>query len=80
MSITPPSDQPDPKAVAKKELNNTILWAVLAAGFAAFMFVQSGKVEADKKNFYLLGGGIGAVLAAVYGYGAWALMQKAKPK
>jgi high-affinity Fe2+/Pb2+ permease len=75
MSATPPND---PKAAAKKELNNAILWAVLAAAFAVGMFIYSGKVEPEKKNFYLLGGAIGAILAAVNGYSAYTLSQKAK--
>ena len=78
MSTTPPPDPKNPKDAAKKELNNAILWTVLAAAFAVFMFVYSGKVEPEKKNFYLLGGGIGAILAAVNGYSAYTLSQKAK--
>jgi high-affinity Fe2+/Pb2+ permease len=75
MSTTPPTD---PKDAAKKELNNAILWAVLAAAFAVGMFIYSGKVEAEKKNLYLLMGGVAAVMAAVNGYGAYTLSQKAK--
>lgn len=77
MSTTPPTDN-DPKAPAKRELNNAILWAVLAAGFAVFMFVQAGKVEPEKQNFYRIAGVAGAILAAVNGYGAWAASQKKK--
>lgn len=77
MSATPPA-APDPKGAARKELNNALLWAVLAAAFAVFMFVYSGKVAPEKKNFYLLAAGVGAALAAVNGYGAYALVQKAK--
>ncbi len=75
MSTTPPTD---PKDAAKKELNNAILWAVLAAAFAVGMFVYSGKVDQEKKNFYLIGGGIGALVAAFNGYNAWTLHQKTK--
>lgn len=71
MSTTPPTDP-------KKELNNAILWAVLAAAFAVGMFVYSGKVDPEKKNFYLLAGGVGAIFAAIHGYGAYTLSQKAK--
>ncbi|MBN9121344.1 MAG: hypothetical protein J0I06_19695 [Planctomycetes bacterium] len=77
MSTTPP-DPKSPEGAAKKELNNAILWAVLAAAFAVGMFSYAGKVEPEKKNFYLIGGGIGAVLAAINGYTAWTLSQKAK--
>lgn len=77
MSTTPPTD---PKDAAKKELNNAILWAVLAAAFAVGMFMYSGKVEAEKKNLYLLMGGVAAVMAAVNGYGAYTLAQKQKGK
>ena len=77
MSTTPPAN-PDPKDAAKKELNSAILWAVLAAAFAVFMFVYSGKVEPEKKNFYLLGGAVGAILAAVNGYSAWQAYEKSK--
>ena len=72
MAASPSDDK------AKKELNNAILWAVLAGAFAVGMFIYSGKVEPEKKNFYLLGGAIGAILAAVNGYSAWTLTQKAK--
>ena len=78
MSTTPPADPKTPDDAAKKEINNAILWAGLAAAFAVFMFVYSGKVEPEKKNFYLVGGAIGAILAAVNGYSAWALVQKTK--
>jgi hypothetical protein len=77
MSATP-SNPNEPKDKLKKELNNALLWAVLAAAFAGGMFVYSGKVEPEKKNFYLLGGAIGAIIAAVNGYGAYTLAQKAK--
>jgi hypothetical protein len=68
----------DPKDAAKREQSNAVLWAVLAAVFAAFMFVQAGKVEPEKQNFYRLAGAAGAILAAVNGYGAWTASQKAK--
>jgi hypothetical protein len=68
----------EPKGAPKKELNNALVWTVLATAFAVFMFVYSGKVDPEKKNFYLIGGGIGAVVAAVNGYGAWTLLQKSK--
>jgi high-affinity Fe2+/Pb2+ permease len=78
MSTTPPTDPNDPKNAAKKEMNNAVLWAVLAAAFALGMFWYSGKVAPEKKNFYLLGAGIGAIIAVVNGYSAWTLSQKAK--
>lgn len=75
---TSPTDPNDPKSAAKKELNNAILWAVLAAAVAVYIFVQAGKVTPEKKNLYLIGGAAAAVIAAVNGYSAWALSQKAK--
>jgi len=78
MSTTPPTDPKDSKDAAKKELNNAILWAVLAAAFAVGMFVYSGKVDQEKKNFYLLCSGIGAIVAVFNGYSAWTLSQKSK--
>ena len=71
MSTTPPTDP-------KKEQNNAILWTVLAAAFAVGMFVYSGKVDPDKKNFYLIGSAIGAILAAYHGYSAYTLSQRSK--
>ena len=77
MSATRPTDSNDPKS--KKEQSNAVLWALLAAVFAAFMFVRaSDPVYEKQKNFYLLAGGAGAVLAAVNGYGAWTASQKPK--
>ena len=78
MSATPPTDPNDAKEAAKREVNNAILWTLLAAAFAGFMFYYSGKVEPDKKNFYLIGSAIGAIIAAVNGYGVWTLLQKSK--
>ena len=78
MSTTPPTDPKNAPDAAKRELNNAILWAVLAAAFAIGMFWYSGKAEPEKKNFYLLGGAIGAILAVVNGYSAYTLSQKSK--
>ena len=75
MSTTPP---PDPKDAAKQEFSNAVIWVALSAAFAVFMFVYANKVDAEKKNFYLLAGGIGAVVTAVNGYNAWGLYQKSK--
>jgi hypothetical protein len=75
MSTTPPSD---PKEAAKKDLTGAIIWTALAAAFAVFMFVYSGRVEPEKRNFYLLGGAVGAIIAAINGYNAWTLFQKSK--
>ena len=71
---TPP---PDPKEAAKKELTNAVVWAALAAALAVFMFAYSGQM-AEKKNFYLLGGAVAAVVAAVNGYSAYTLYEKSK--
>ncbi len=77
MSTTPPSD---PKDAAKKELSGAVVWALLAAAFAVGMFAYSGKVDAEKRGFYYVAGAIGAILAAVNGYGAWVAYNKSKPK
>ena len=75
MSATPPSD---PKEAAKKELTNAVVWTVLAVAFAIGAFVYSNKVAAEKKNFYLIAGAIGAILAAVNGYSARTVYNKSK--
>jgi hypothetical protein len=69
---------PDPKDAARKEITNAVIWTVLAAVFAVFMFVRSADEGNEKKNFDLLAGGIGAVVTAVNGYNAWVLHQKSK--
>jgi hypothetical protein len=78
MSTTPPTD-PTPKDAAKKELTTAVIWTVIAAGVAVFMFVYSGKVDPAKKNFYILGAVVGLIIAAVNGYSAWTAYQKTKP-
>jgi hypothetical protein len=77
MSTTPPS-APDPKQAAKKELTSALIWTVIAVAVAVFMFVYSGMVDPEKKNFYLIGGAIGAILALVNGYSAWNAYNKSK--
>ena len=76
MSTTPPGG-PNPKD-AEKERSNATLWAVLAAVFAVGLFVYSGKVDPEKKNLYLIGGAVAAIIAAFNGYTAYTLSQKAK--
>ncbi len=78
MSTTPPSD-PNPKDTAKKELTNAVIWTVIAAAVAAFLFFQSAKVDPEKKTFYLIGGAVGAIIAVINGYSAWTTYQKTKP-
>ncbi len=77
MSATPPTD---PKKAAERESSNAIIWALLASAFAIGMFVYAGKVEAEKRNLYFLMGAVGAIVAAVNGYGAWTAVQKSKSK
>jgi hypothetical protein len=79
MSTTPPSDPKDPKDAAKNAASNATFWAVLAVVFAVGMFAYSGKVEPEKKNFYLIAGGIGAIAAAINGYNAWTLQKTKQP-
>lgn len=78
MSTTPPNDPKDAANKAKSELTNAVVWTVIAVAVAVFMFVNSGKVEPEKKNFYLVGSAVGAILAAVNGYSAWTLYNKSK--
>lgn len=66
MSGPSPSAPKGPESVS----SNSLIWAVLAAGLAIGIFVCSGRVEPEKKTFYLLAGALGAVTAAVNGYGA----------
>jgi hypothetical protein len=75
MSAPPPGEPP---GAARKEFTNALVWTVLAAAFAVGLFVYSEHVDPEKKNFYLIGGGIGAVVAAINGYSAWTLFQKSK--
>ena len=42
------------------------------------MFVYSGKVAVEKRNFYLIAGGIGAIVAIINGYSAWTIYNKSK--
>jgi hypothetical protein len=79
MSAPPPPTPPgEPHDAARKERNNALVWTVLAAAFAVFLFVYSANVDPEKKNLYLIGGGVGAVVAAINGYNAWTLFQKSK--
>ncbi len=78
MSATPP---PDPKKSGNQDFSGALIWALVAAGVAAFMLYRAfDPAFANSKGLYLIGGAVGAIMAAVYGYGAWTLMQKAKPK
>ena len=77
MSTPPPpaKDRPDAAKNGEQRGSSGPCWR---SAFAVFMFVYSGKVEPEKKNFYLIAGGIGAVAAAINGYNAWTLHQKTK--
>jgi hypothetical protein len=77
MSTPPPTD---PKGAVKTDLTSAIVWVLLSAAFAVFMFVQSDKVDAEKKSFYLVAGGIGVVGMAINAYSAWNLYKKSKAK
>jgi hypothetical protein len=78
MSTPPPANPKDPKEAAKKEMTNAVTWTVIAAAVAVGLFVYSGKVEPDKKNFYVIAAAVGAIVAAVNGYGAWTAYNKSK--
>lgn len=78
MSATPPTDPKSPQDEAKKQLNSAIIWTVIAAAVSAGMFYYSGQADPEKKNFYLIAGAIGAILAVVNGYGAWTAYNKSK--
>jgi hypothetical protein len=75
MSAPPPGEPP---GAARKEFSSALIWTVLATAFAVGLFVYSGNVAPEKKNIYLIGGGIGVVVAAINGYSAWNLFQKSK--
>jgi hypothetical protein len=75
MSTTPP--EPNPKD-AERARSNATLWAVLAGVFAVGLFFYSNKVDPEKKNLYLIGGAVAAIIAAFNGYTAYTLSQKAK--
>ena len=79
MSATPPPAEPnDPKEAAKKELTNTVIWAVLALAFAIGIGYYGTTVEPEKKNFYFIAGGIAAIVAVYNGYLGYTLYEKTK--
>jgi hypothetical protein len=69
---------PDPKEALRKQLTSAVVWTVLSAALAVFMFVYSNKVDPAKKNFYLLAGAVAAIAAAINGYNGWLVYQKTK--
>ncbi|MCI0704808.1 MAG: hypothetical protein L0241_27435 [Planctomycetia bacterium] len=76
MSTSPPPPT-DPKEVAKKEMTNALIWAVLAAALSVFAFVYANKPDVNR-NFYLIIGAIAAIIALVNGYSAWQSYEKTK--
>jgi hypothetical protein len=62
----------------ERESSNALIWSALSAGFAIGMFIYSGRVEPEKTTFYVIASAIGALMAAVNGYGAWTAYQKTK--
>jgi hypothetical protein len=79
MSATPPTDPKNPQEEAKNQLNNAIIWTVIAAVISGALFYYSGKVIPENKTFYMVGGAIAAILTVVNGYGAWTTYNKSKP-
>jgi hypothetical protein len=57
-----------------------VAWTVLALAFAAFLFLSAGRADAEKENFYLIGGAIGLLIAAVNGYDTWRLFGRPKAR
>jgi hypothetical protein len=74
------ANPPDPKAPndTRRELTGAIVRAVLAAALAVGLFAYSGRVDPEKKTFYLAAAAIGAIVVVVNGYSAWALYNKSK--
>jgi hypothetical protein len=77
MSAPPPAD---PKEALRKQLTSAVIWTVLAAALAVFMFVYSNSVGPERKNFYLLGGAVAGIAALINGYNAWQTYEKTKTK
>jgi hypothetical protein len=76
MSATPPD--PKPPNDPRKEAGDALVWTLLAAAVAVGLFVYSGQVPAEKKNFYQLAAGVGALVAAYNGFAAWTAYNKTK--
>ncbi|MDW8196434.1 MAG: hypothetical protein RMJ56_02385 [Gemmataceae bacterium] len=55
-----------------------VVWTVLALGVAIFMFWYADRVEPEKRNFYLIGAAIAAIITVMNGWSAYSLFQKSK--
>jgi membrane protein DedA with SNARE-associated domain len=73
---TPPPS--DPKAEFRKQFISALVWTIIAAVVAVFLFVQVPRQDDDKKTFYIIAGVIAVVAALVNGYAAWNAHQKSK--
>jgi hypothetical protein len=81
MSATPPTDpkdSKDPKEAPKSDLASAVIWTVLATIVAAGLIYYSTLVEPEKKNFYLIGATLAAILGCVNAYYTWTAYNKAK--
>ena len=74
MSTTPPTGPIDD--VSKKELRYAIIWGVLVGGVAVYAFIYSGRVEPEKKGFYLIAGASALAYAAYNLYATWRMAEK----
>jgi hypothetical protein len=78
MSSPQPAPQDDPKAALRKQFVSALVWTILAAVLAVYLFVQASRPDNDKKNFYILAGVVAVIAAAANGYAAWNAHRQSK--
>lgn len=71
MSTPQPTPPADPKAEFRKQFISALVWTILAAVLAVYLFIQASRPDNDKKNFYILAGVVAVIAAAANGYAAW---------
>jgi hypothetical protein len=65
MASSPPFDPIGPTPAARRA---SLIWIALALVYAFFQFAYLGNGDPEKQYFYLIGGGIACILAAITGY------------